>query len=91
MPEPKVTYEPVTKDEAREQIAIGVHTGLRKGSEAPDSAKLWRAISDSNDSSWSDAVRYCVNGLESMGWALCRKVEVPSKPKRIVGRKLVES
>lgn len=70
-----VTYEPVTAEEAQEQIAIGVHTGLRKGSEAPDSAKLWRAISDSNDTSWSDAVRYCVWGLERMGYAICKKVE----------------
>ena len=71
----RTVYEPVSKEVAQEQIAIGVHTGLRKGSEAPDSAKLWRAIHDSNDSSWSDAVRYCVNGLEAMGYAVCKKAD----------------
>ena len=70
-----VSYEPVTKEEAQEQIAIGVHTGLRKGTDAPDSAKLWRAISDSNDSSWSDAVRFCVWGMEQMGYVVCKQVE----------------
>jgi hypothetical protein len=58
----------VTSDELQEAIAIGVHTGLRKGSEAPDSGKLWRAISDSDDTSWSDAARYAAWCMEYMGW-----------------------
>lgn len=69
------TYEPVPDEEAQEQIAVGVHTGLRKGSEAPSSGRLWRRISQSNDGAWTDAVAYCVWGLNSMGYVLCKKVE----------------
>lgn len=67
-------YEPVDKDTAASLIGEGVHTGLRKGSEAPSSAKLWRAISESDDGAWGEAVRYCVWGLEQMGYAVCKKV-----------------
>ena len=66
-------WEPVDDDEAVEQIAIGIHTGLRKSSSAPESAELLRAISDSNGSSWDEAVKYCVWGLKEMGFAVCRK------------------
>jgi hypothetical protein len=66
-------WEPVDDDEAVEQIAVGIHTGLRKCSEASDGAELWRAISDSNGSSWEDAVKYCVWGLRELGFAVCRK------------------
>lgn len=66
-------YEPVEDADAIEQIAVGMHTGLRKGSEAPDSAKLWRAISESTDSSWNDAANYTVYCLKAMGYAICRK------------------
>lgn len=59
---------PVTDADLQEQIAVGVHTGLRKGSEAPSSASLHRAISDSIDSAWTDAARYCVWGLNRMGY-----------------------
>jgi hypothetical protein len=71
-----VRYEQVDKDVAAELIGEGVHTGLRKGSEAPSSATLWRAISESNDGAWSDALAYCMLGLESMGFVLCRKTVV---------------
>ena len=67
-------YVEIDDDELREQIAIGMHTGLRKGSEAPDSAALWKAISESTDSSWSDAARYCVWGLRQMGYEVRKKV-----------------
>lgn len=69
------TYEPVPKAEAASLIGEGVHTGLRKGSEAPSSMPLWRAISGSTDSAWADAIAFCLWGLESMGYVLCRKVE----------------
>ena len=69
------TYEPVPDDDAVTNIAVGVHTGLRKGTEAPSSGPLWQAINASDDSAWSDAVRYCVDGLQSMGLVLCRAVE----------------
>lgn len=68
-------YEPISDQEAEEQIAIGMHTGLRKGSEAPDSAKLWKTISESKDSSWSDAARYTVYGLKAMGYAIVKEVK----------------
>ena len=67
-------WQPIDDADACEQIAVGVHTGLRKGSEAPSSAELWWAISASDDSAWSDAVRYCVDGLSSMGMRICREV-----------------
>ena len=62
----------VTDDEVAEQIAIGMHTGLRKGSEAQSSHKLWKAISESNDSAWSDAAAYCVYGLKAMGYKITK-------------------
>jgi hypothetical protein len=54
----------------------GVHTGLRKGSDAPLSGVLWHAISESvfsEDSSWGDACRYAVYGLKSMGYKLVKE------------------
>jgi len=68
-----MAWVPVSDEDAEEQIAIGVHTGLRKGSDAPSSGPLWRAIGESDDSAWSDAVRFCVDGLKSMGYALCKE------------------
>jgi len=65
----------VSKEELAEQIAIGMHTGLRKGSEAPSSSKLWQAISRSDDSAWSDAAAYCVYGLTSMGYKVTKAAE----------------
>ena len=58
----------VSVDDLAEQIAVGVHTGLRKGSNAPTSADLWQAISKSNDSAWIDAATFCAEGLTSMGY-----------------------
>lgn len=60
--------------ELADAIAVGMHTGLRKGSEAPNSAELWQAISASHDSSWSDAARFCVDGLRAMGYEVRRAV-----------------
>jgi hypothetical protein len=65
----------VDDDEFAEHIAIGVHTGLRKGTDAPDSAALWRAIGASTDTSWGDAARFCVYGIKSMGYKLVKEVE----------------
>lgn len=55
-----------------DNIAMGMHTGLRKGSEAPSSGPLYRAISDSEDSAWSDAAAFCVWGLKEMGYKIVR-------------------
>ncbi len=65
----------VTAEELAGQIAVGVHTGLRKGSEAPSSADLWQAISKSEDSAWTDAAHFCAYGLESMGYTTTRDPE----------------
>ena len=67
------TYIPVDDDEFAEHIMIGVHTGLRKGTEAPSSGPLWQAINASNDSAWADAADYCVQGLKSMGYKLVKE------------------
>lgn len=66
----------VSQEELAEAIAIGVHTGLRKGSEAPDSARLHRAITDSKDSSWSDAAAYAAWCMEYMGWRITKPEQV---------------
>lgn len=67
-------YEEVDLETATSLIGEGVHTGLRKGSEAPSSATLWRAISDSDDGAWDDALSFMVEGLASVGYVLCKKL-----------------
>jgi hypothetical protein len=57
----------------------GVHTGLRKGTEAPKSGALWQAISEavfSDDTSWGDACRFAVYGIKYMGYRLVKDEEV---------------
>jgi hypothetical protein len=61
--------------ELADNIAVGMHTGLRKGSEAPSSGPLWRAIGESTDSAWSDAAKFCVWGLKEMGYTVTREDE----------------
>jgi hypothetical protein len=68
------TWEPLESAEAAELIGEGIHTGLRKGGEAESSVDLWKAISESEDSAWSDALTYMVDGLEYMGYKLCTRV-----------------
>lgn len=70
------TYTPIPADEAAEHVAIGVHTGLRKGSEAPSSGPLWQAIGASTDSAWMDAAKFFVIAMESMGYVICKVEEV---------------
>lgn len=67
--------EVVDHETAVSLIGEGVHTGLRKGSEARNSGILWRGISNSTDSSWSDAVNYCLYGLESMGYKIVKVID----------------
>jgi hypothetical protein len=62
----------VSDEDWQEQIAIGVHTGLRKGSDAPSSGPLWRAIGESDDSAWNDAARFCVWGMKAQGYRLVK-------------------
>lgn len=66
------TWIPVTKQEAVSTIGEGLHTGLRKGTDAPESAALWQAIANS-DRAWSEALDFLVWGLGEMGLALCKK------------------
>lgn len=65
-------WEPISRETAMSVIGEGVHTGLRRGSDAPESGPLWRAIRES-DQAWADALEYCIDGLEVMGLAICRK------------------
>jgi len=65
------TFTRVDKDEAKSLIGEGIHTGLRKGTDAPGSHKAWKAIA-ADDSGWSDAIDFAVAGLEYMGYALCK-------------------
>lgn len=62
-------------------IGEGLHTGLRKGTDAPESTALYNAISAS-DEAWSDALRFLVKGLRFMG------VTVSKEPDPVVGRDL---
>lgn len=66
------TYTPVEADIAAEIIGEGLHTGLRKGSDAPEAHALWAAISES-DQAWPAALSFLMAGLNAMGYALCRK------------------
>lgn len=70
-----VTGEEVPLEEAISNVAEGMHTGLRKGTDAEDSHDLWLAISRSDTSAWSDAARFLVQGLEIMGIKLVRVVK----------------
>lgn len=68
-------YEPIaSQSEVASILGEGLHTGLRKGTEAPEAHPLWLAIRDS-ERAWSEALDFLVDGLDQMGLALCRKVE----------------
>lgn len=66
------TWTPVADEDARSIIGEGVHTGLRKGTDAPEAHDLWVAISKS-DEAWSDALDFFVWGLDQMDMALCKR------------------
>lgn len=65
-----ITYTPVDDEDAMGIIGEGIHTGLRKGSQAPEAHDLWVAISNS-EQAWDDALSYCLWGLGQMGYAIC--------------------
>lgn len=67
---------PYDKDEAASIIGEGLHTGLRKGTDAPEAHDLWVAISESGEA-WTDALDYLLYGLDVMGLALCKNEHVP--------------
>lgn len=68
------TYTPVDKETALSLLGEGIHTGLRKGTDAAGSHAAWKAIS-ANDSGWSDALEFFYWGLEYMGYAVCKVEE----------------
>ena len=55
-------------------LGEGIHTGLRKGSEAPSAMPLWRAISASDDGAWGDALGFAIWGLRYMGYDIVKVV-----------------
>jgi len=65
-------YTPLPRAECASIIGEGLHTGLRKGSDDPQTPDLWSAIHDAGQA-WSDALAYVVWGLDHMGLARCRK------------------
>lgn len=65
-------FQPIDEEEAVSLIGEGVHTGLRKGTAAAGSSEAWRAIARS-DSGWDDAVRFAIEGLQFMGYQICRE------------------
>jgi hypothetical protein len=73
---PDIEWVPVDPEDAAAEIGMGLHTGLRKGTDAEDAHKLWVAINQSETSAWIDACSYLVSGLKYMGMALCRKEQI---------------
>jgi hypothetical protein len=69
------TYVPVTDATACALLGEGVHTGLRKGTDATGAPATWQAVA-ATDSGWSDAVAFAVGGLKLMGYTIC-KLEKP--------------
>lgn len=69
-----MAYEKVDDKTALSVLGEGIHTGLRKGTDAPEAHDLWVAISNS-DRAWSDALKFFLYGLDVMGMAICKKEE----------------
>lgn len=67
-------YTPVSREEAVSILGEGIHTGMRKGSDRPDSMVLHRAVND-HLRVWTEALEFFVDGLDYMGMALCKKEE----------------
>lgn len=67
-------YVPVSDEDAVSHLGEGIHTGLRKGTDAPEAHDLWLAISES-DQAWSEALAFTVWGLHEMGFVLCKVEE----------------
>lgn len=63
-------YEPISEEEALSLLGEGIHTGLRKGTDAANSTATWKAIADSG---WDDALKFFLDGLDFMGYAIVKK------------------
>lgn len=65
-------YTEVSEEDFKSLIGEGVHTGLRKGTDAPEAHDLWVAISES-EKAWSEAIAYAVWGIKYMGYKLVKE------------------
>lgn len=72
-------WVPVDNATAKSVIGEGLHTGLRRGTDAPEAPALWNQIARS-EQAWSDALAFLVSGLDCMGMALCKKEESDDEP-----------
>lgn len=68
----QVSGETVSDEEFKSMLGEGVHTGLRKGTDAPSAPTLHSAIANSDDGAWGDALGYAVGGLRYMGYELVK-------------------
>lgn len=60
----------LSDDDAKGQIGQGIHTGLRKATDSPQSGLVWQAIQDLPADEWNAVLSFLVKGLASMGIAL---------------------
>lgn len=67
-----VTGTVPSKEEVLSMLGEGIHTGLRKGTDAESAHDLWVAISNSNDGAWSDALDYALWGIQYMGYEIVK-------------------
>ena len=60
------TFIAMMKDNGEVLLSEGIHAGLRKGTDAPDSQALWSAIHDSRTTAWQDAIAFGLDPFFSM-------------------------
>lgn len=53
---------PTDDDDARSTLGVGIHTGLRKGTDAANSHIAWKALAD-DESGWDDALEWAISIL----------------------------
>ena len=67
-PDTVIVGKTVDRETVLSLLGEGIHTGLRKGSDAPSAPRLWDAIRGSKDGAWGDALDYALWGLRYMGY-----------------------
>lgn len=65
-------YTEVSDEDFKSLLGEGIHTGLRKGTDAPEAHDLWVAISESSKA-WGVAIAYAVWGIKYMGYKLVKE------------------
>jgi len=50
-------------DTFRSLLGEGIHTGLRKAADSPQSARAWRAIRDMPDGEWNRVVAFAADPI----------------------------